>query len=270
LTPASGRAVADDGVGLWWRLDGAGPTVLLVPGRGDSTDVFPADLSDALLGGGCSVLRYDPRDTGLSDDGGDAYTFGDMARDIVVVATAAGVGRIHVVALSMAGMVTVDLAVHHPSRVASIVFLGAMSPDPDAGTGSRFSDGIGADPVVGALASMGAPRADDETWMHARLASALQRAPARPDAAVRHQQAALRLGWPQPSDLRRVAAPTLVVHGGCDLVLPLAHAEALAAGVPGARLVVVDGLGHVPTRREWGVIAGLVTDHVVGVADPVG
>lgn len=270
MTSASGRAVAGDGVGLWWRLDGAGPTVLLVPGRGDSTDVFPADLSDALVGGGCSVLRYDPRDTGLSDDGGDAYTLSDMARDIVVVAAAAGVDRFHVVALSMAGMVTVDLAVHHPARVASIVFLGAMSPDPDAGMGSRFSDGIGADPLLGALASMASPGADDETWMRARLATALQRAPARPDAALRHQQAALRLGWPEPTDLPRIVAPTLVVHGERDLVLPLAHAEALSAGVPRARLVVLDGLGHLPTRREWGVIARLVIDHVAAVADLVG
>ena len=106
--------------------------------------------------------------------------------------------------------------------------------------------------------------------MRARLATALRRAPARPDAALRHQQAALRLGWPQPSELPRIVAPTLVVHGGHDLVLPLAHAEALSAGVPGARLVVVDGLGHLPTRREWGLIAGLVTDHVAAVADPVG
>ena len=159
------------------------------------------------------MLRYDPRDTGLSDDGGDAYTLGDIARDIVVVAAAAGVDRFHVVALSMAGMVTVDLAVHHPSRVASIVFLGAMSPDPGAGMGSRFSDGIGADPLLGALASMASPGADDETWMRARLATALQRAPARPDAALRHQQAALRLGWPEPTDLPRIVAPTLVVHG---------------------------------------------------------
>ena len=63
--------------------------------------------------------------------------------------------------------------------------------------------------------------------------------------------------------------PTLVVHGGRDLVLPIAHAEALANGVPGARLVVVDGLGHLPARHEWTVLADLVADHVVAVADPV-
>jgi pimeloyl-ACP methyl ester carboxylesterase len=169
----------------------------------------------------------------------------------------------------MGGMVTVDLAVRLPERLASIVFLGAMSPDPDAGMGPRFFDGIGADPVLGTLASMGAASAEDAAWVRARVVAARRRAPARPEAAVRHQEAALRLGWPEPADLARVAAPTLVVHGERDLVLPLAHAEALADGVPGSRLVVLDGLGHLPTRREWAVIADLVARHVAAVGDPV-
>ena len=106
--------------------------------------------------------------------------------------------------------------------------------------------------------------------MRARLAAALQRAPARPDAALRHQQAALRLGWPQPDDLARIAAPTLVVHGAATSCCRSPTPRPSAHGVPGARLLVVDGLGHLPTRHEWTVLAGLVADHVVAVADPVG
>ena len=253
-----------DGVGLWWRIEGSGPTVLLVPGRGDSTDVFPDDVSGALVDAGCAVLRVDPRDTGLSDDGGDAYTLSTMADDLAAVVAASGAGAAHVVALSMGGMVTVDLAVRHPECVASIVFLAAMSPDPVAGMGPRFFDGIGADPVLGTLASMGVASTADERWMRERVAP--PRTGRRcPDAGLRHQQAALRLGWPEPADLANVAAPTLVVHGSVDLVLPQAHAEALAAGVPDARLHLVEGMGHLPTRREWSVIADLVATHVAAV-----
>ena len=254
-----------DGVGLWWRSEGSGPTVLLVPGRGDSTDVYPPDFSAALVAAGCAVLRVDPRDTGLSDEGGDTYTLSTMADDLAAVIAASGAGAVHVVALSMGGMVTVDLAVRHPERVASIVFLAAMSPDPDAGMGPRFFDGIGADPVLGTLASMGAASAADERWMRERVTTAAARAAERPDAGLRHQHAALRLGWPQPADLAAVAVPTLVVHGSRDLVLPPAHAEALAAGVPEARLHVVEGMGHLPTRHEWSVVADLVATHVIGV-----
>jgi pimeloyl-ACP methyl ester carboxylesterase len=254
-----------DGVGLWWRIDGSGPTVLLVPGRGNSTDVFPDDVSGALVDAGCAVLRVDPRDTGLSDDGGDAYTLATMADDLAAVIAASGAGAAHVVALSMGGMVTVDLAVRHPECVASIVFLAAMSPDPAAGMGPRFFDGLDADPVRGTLAAMGAASTDDERWMRERAVTAHARAPARPDAGLRHQQAALRLGWREPADLASVAAPTLVVHGSLDLVLPQAHAEALAAGVPDARLHVVEGMGHLPSRREWSVVADLVATHVASV-----
>jgi pimeloyl-ACP methyl ester carboxylesterase len=262
----SGRATSADGTSIWWRLDGAGPTVLLVPGRGDSTDAFPSDFADALVAGGCSVLRMDPRDTGLSDAGGDAYTFATMADDIDTVAATAGCGAVHVVALSMGGMVTLDLAVRHPERVASIVFLNAMSPDPDGGMGPRFFDGIDADPVLGTLASMGAASADDEAWMRERLAASRSRAPERPGAGLLHQQAAFRLGWRELTDLPAVDVATLVLFGEVDLVLPIAHSEALAAGIPGARLQVVDGMGHLPTRQEWSVVADLVVGHVTAGA----
>jgi pimeloyl-ACP methyl ester carboxylesterase len=259
--------VTSDGVGIWWQLTGVGPCVLLVPGRGDSSDVYPEEFSAALVAAGCSVLRFDPRDTGLSDDGGDVYTLTTMAADIEAVAAAADGGAVHAVALSMGGMVTVDLALRHPLRVASIVFLGAMSPDPDAGMGPRFFDGIGADPVRGTLASMGSAGPEDEAWMHERVARADQRAPARPEAGVRHQDAALRLGWPVLADLTALSAPTLVVHGERDLVLPAAHADALVSGIPGARQHVVAGMGHLPTRTEWLAIADLVVAHVRATSD---
>lgn len=267
---AAGLATATDGVDLWWHLDGSGPSVLLVPGRGDSSDVFPAELSAALIAAGCSVLRMDPRDTGLSDAGGDAYTFATMADDIDAVAAAAGAGAVHLLALSMGGMLAVDVAVRHPDRVASIVFLAAMSPDPDAGMGPRFFEGLGADPVLGTLASMGSASAVDEEWMRARVAAAVARAPARPEAGLCHQQAALRLGWRVPADLAAIAAPVLVLHGDRDLVLPPRHADALVDGIPGARLHVVAGMGHLPTRREWSVVADLVAGHVVTAASIAG
>lgn len=193
-----------------------------------------------------------------------------MADDLAVVAAAAGVDAVHVLALSMGGMLTVDLAVRQPDRVASIVFLAAMSPDPDAGIGPRFFDGIGADAVLGTLASMGSASAADEDWMRARAAAATARAPARPDAGLRHQQAAFRLGWRELADLAAIDVPVLVVQGDRDLVLPPAHAAALVAGIPGARLHVAAGMGHLPTRPEWSVVADLVAGHVLTTASVAG
>lgn len=252
---------------LWWRLDGTGPAVLLVPGRGDSSDLYPVELSDALIAAGFAVLRFDPRDTGLSSDGGDQYRLSDMADDLVVVCAAAEVEQAHVVGLSMGGIVTVDVAARHPAAVASLTFISAMSPDPRAGIGEAFLDGIGAEPVAGTLASMGSPTADDETWVRANMARAGDRAPERPEAATRHQAAALRLGWPELDALATITADTLVVHGTADRVLPVAHAHALAAGIANSRLCLLEGMGHLATRAEWLQIADLVVAHLDASSD---
>ncbi len=251
-----------DGVELWWCRVGLGPPVVLLPGRGDSSELYPPEFTDALLDAGFSVVRFDPRDTGLSDDGGDAYRLSDMADDVMTVCSAAGADRVHVVAVSMGGMVAVDLAARHAARVASVVFISAMSPDPQAGIGEAFFAGITAERVAGTLASMGSPSAADEAWVRRNLERARERAPERPEAATRHQLAALRLGWPDVETLGRVTAPALVVHGSADRVLPLAHAHALADGIVASRLHVVDGMGHLPTRAEWLQIAALTVQHL--------
>ena len=125
----------------------------------------------------------------------------------------------HVVGLSMGGMVAVDLAVRHAEHVASAVFLSAMSPDPQAGMGPRFLDGIGADPVIGTLASMGAASDEDERWMRgvatAQGGPHLGRTPRSATSRPPCGSAGRR-----PTTWRPIAAPTLVVHGAVDLVLP--------------------------------------------------
>ena len=88
-----------DGVRLWWERAGDGPVVLLVPGSGDCSDIFPGSFTQRLVDGGCSVLRFDQRDTGRSDDGGDTYTLRTMAADTIAVLDAAGVERAHLVGM---------------------------------------------------------------------------------------------------------------------------------------------------------------------------
>lgn len=246
---------------MWWRLEGVGPTVVLLPGRGDSSDLYPHEYTDQLIATGLAVLRFDPRDTGLSSDGGDCYRLSDMADDVVVVCDAAGVKRAHVVGVSMGGMIAIDLASRFPTRVASLTFIAAMSPDPAAGIGEAFFQGIDAEPVAGTLAAMGSPTAEDKAWVRGEIARAHDRAPGRPQAGERHQAAAMRLGWPEMTDLMAITAPALVVHGTVDRVLPVAHAQALADGIANSCLWLLDGMGHLPTRREWKHIAGLTVSH---------
>ena len=250
-----------DGVELWWQSEGSGPTVLLIPGRGDPTDLFPTEFSDALVAGGRSVLRWDPRDTGLSGDGGDTYTVATIAEDSIAVLDAAGVDAAHVVGISMAGLVMSYLVSRHADRVLSLTFIAAMSPDGDAGMGEDFFGAIDLDPddrVAGLVRAMGETTAEDRRWAAGLIAAGDRRAAHRPDAVVRHQEAAFRLDWPTVASLRSVEVPTRVFHGELDRVLPVAHAEALGAGMPTASVTIVDGMGHIPRLGDWLMIADQV------------
>jgi 3-oxoadipate enol-lactonase len=180
----------------------------------------------------------------------------------VAVLDAAGVERAQVLGVSMAGLIMVELASTRPERVASLVFVSAMSPDPDAGMGEDFFVGLDGEAFDNMIRAMGEVSEDDRAWVAAELEAAARRAPARPDAASRHQEAAFRLGWPSLDDVRRITAPAVVVHGRLDRLLPVAHAEALAAGIDGASLLVRDTMGHLPRPADWGVIADEVVQLV--------
>jgi pimeloyl-ACP methyl ester carboxylesterase len=248
----------EDGVELWWQLEGTGPTVLLVPGRGDPTDLFPAEFSDDLIARGLSVLRWDPRDTGLSGAGGDTYTVATIAEDSIAVLDAARVEAAHVVGISMAGLVLAHLASRHADRVRSLTFIAAMSPDPDAGMGEDFFGAVDLDPtdrVAGLVRAMGETTEADRQWAAAAIEAGEARAAHRPDAVVRHQDAAFRLDWPTVASFRSVDVPTLVFHGRLDRVLPVAHAETIGAGIVAASVTIVDGMGHIPRLGDWLMIS---------------
>ena len=138
-----------------------------------------------------------------------------------------------------------------------------MSPDPDAGIGEQFFSSLDEhDAVAASLAAMGSPTEQDRVWIGTEVARSIERAPARPEAAARHQAAAFRLGWPEPGSLARIRAPVLAIHGTHDRSLPVAHAEAFEREVSNARAEYLDGMGHLPTRAEWQRIARLVSAHL--------
>lgn len=107
-------ARAIDGPDLWYGIEGAGPSVVLLSGRGDSSDLYPRCFTDVVTAAGFSVVRIDTRDTGLSGDGGDDYTMSTLAADVVTVMEHARIDRAHMVGFSMGGIVLVDLASRWP------------------------------------------------------------------------------------------------------------------------------------------------------------
>jgi pimeloyl-ACP methyl ester carboxylesterase len=265
-------------------------TVVLVNGATSSMLRYDAAFCRRLAAGGRHVIRFDNRDTGRSvtyPPGEPDYTAEDMADDVAGVLDAYGVEHAHLVGMSMGGMILQEFALRHPDRADTLTII-MSTPDPTtipaAVTGTLASDALpGPAPVVMEL--MKNPRAVDWSDSDAVIDNILatrrtlvgtrfpfdeegQRSLAQAEVArARNIQSAANHGLavgrtpPWRSRLGEVTVPTLVIHGTEDPILPFAHGEALAAEIPGARLEVMDGVGHELPEGEWDHVIGLVLAH---------
>ena len=248
-----------------------GPPVLLVMGAMNPAHFWPPAFVAALVRAGCRVIRYDHRDTGrsfLHPLHAPPYALDDLVADALRVLDAWGVASAGVVGWSMGGYIAQHLGHEHPDRVSRLVLL-ASSPDHRPYMAATLGRPVPTDglpgPVPGFLpalmaASVGAfsrPPEDVavEGWavFHGgsfpfpaervrRQARAALADGHQPLAAMQHalavDRALPRMGW-----LPQLKLPTLVLHGAEDPCLPLAHGQALASLIPGARLTVLD-MGH--------------------------
>ena len=252
-----------------------GPVLLLVAGMGQQMISWPPHLIDPLVEAGTRVVVFDNRDAGEStwfdgagpaDIGGIigtlkaggtpdyAYDIADMARDAVELLDHLGVERAHVLGVSMGGMIVQRMAIDHPDRVASVTSV--MST-----TGARGLPGATreanaalltpAEPGLdGYLASRDLRRRAygstafefDESWERDLAARILARG-LNPDGATRHYAATIADGDRTPG-LAGLDVPALVFHGAADTLIPPTSGEATAKAIPGARLRVVEGMGH--------------------------
>jgi pimeloyl-ACP methyl ester carboxylesterase len=256
--------------------DPADPPVLLLAGAAMPMDWWDVDLCRRIAAGARHVIRYDHRDTGGSTTGpAGAPEYGDDAlhRDALALIEALGVGPVHLVGLSSGGGVAQTVALRRPDVVATLTLVATAAaggvdwsslPGPAEALAQRFENPPPAPRwsdreayVEWALddlrAYAGAIRFDEP---RARtLAGEVHDRSIDVAAAANHWIAIERGGSGDdlpPLDVRDLRAPTLVVHGTHDPMFPLPHGEALAEAIPGARLLVIEGMGHeVPPPPTW-------------------
>ncbi|MFG1969143.1 alpha/beta fold hydrolase [Nonomuraea fuscirosea] len=251
------------------------PAVLMIMGSAAQGVSCPDELVGRLVERGVQVIRFDHRDTGRSsvvDFDAHPYTISDMARDCLAVLDGYGLSSAHVAGASLGGIIAQWLGVHAPDRVRSLTLMSSspMGHDPSAAW-ARAQAGEPADPddlpppapefLAHVAADLppgvesdvalfrvfnGPVRPFDERAARTMLELALSRA-VDPAAAANHHRAVWRDDPGLLAPLSSITAPTSIVHGDQDPVNPLAHGEALAAGIPGAVLHVVPGMGHVMT-----------------------
>jgi pimeloyl-ACP methyl ester carboxylesterase len=274
--------------------DPADPALLLIMGLSTQLLHWREDFCRMLAGRGFHVVRFDNRDVGLStkmdeaqppdvvaalqgDTSSASYTLDDMADDTAGLLDALGIHAAHVVGASMGGMIAQTLAVRHPDRVRSLVSI--MSTTGEPSVGQPRPEIVG--PVLLArppserepyiedvaqkwrlIGSPGYPA--DESELRALAGASYDRS-YHPIGTGRQLLAVIASG-DRTQMLRSLDVPTLVIHGADDPLIDASGGRATAAAVPGAELMIIEGMGHDLPRGLWPQLVGAIADHARNAA----
>jgi len=227
---------------------GAGPPVLLIMGLGMNATGWWRTVP-VLAGAGLRVLSFDNRGVGRSERVPGPYTVAEMADDAVSVLDAAGVDAAHLYGISLGGMIAQEVALRHPQRVRALV-LGATT----AG-GERLEQ---AAPEVVAFVRLRAQMtAEHAVWASVPINYAPRTRLEGGDRIA--EDIAQRLRFPVESEyysaqlaaanahdarVEQIRAPTLIVHGTEDVLIPPANGGRLAAAIPDAELSLWPRAAH--------------------------
>ena len=291
------RETAQGAVELYYEDlgDPARPAVLLIMGLGAQLPMWPDGFCAQLVDAGYRVIRFDHRDTGLSAKmhGMRAqgavhrrvwryllgrtspvpYTLVDMTHDVVALLDHLGIARAHVVGASMGGMIAQILAGTEPQRVASLGIIMSTTGKPFSrlpawrvirltfgGPGDDASDEDKLAFEVRNVAVFNGPNfLPPEAQLRERVRQLAERS-SYPPGMLRQFDAVLGTGSLLAYS-KAITAPTVVLHGSRDPMVRPRNDRGVAAAIPGARFVVVDGMGHDLPEPVWRPIVEILTEN---------
>jgi pimeloyl-ACP methyl ester carboxylesterase len=269
--------------------DPANPTALLVMGLGTQMVAWHEDFCLQLADRGLHVVRFDNRDIGRSthmkgraptirqlltrSKRAARYTLRDMADDAAGLLEELELAPAHVVGASMGGMIAQCLAARHPEAVRSLTSImsntGSLrSGQPALRVYSVFLRRAPSEReafiehmerVFAAIGSRGLPRDAEDIRAIAAMSYDRDR---DPEAAGRQLAAIIAAGDRTP-ELRRITAPTLVIHGTADRLVSPSGGRATARAIPGADLVMIPGMGHDLPRAAWPTLLDAIAEHAL-------
>jgi 3-oxoadipate enol-lactonase len=259
--------VENQGARIYWDEQGQGAPILLIMGLGYSSLLWhrirPA------LAQNFRTIAFDNRGVGSSAVPPGPYPIATMASDAAAVLDAAGVERAHVFGVSMGGMIAQEFALQYPARTRSLI-LGCTSPGGPSAVraNSRVADVLFARGM---------------TWAEAREAAipfiydaATPKEKIEEDVRLRQQclptpegyMAQLQgiLAWESYSRLDRINAPTLIIHGKSDALIPPGNAQFIAERIRGAKLILLDHASHLFLTDQTAVAQKEILDFLSSVS----
>lgn len=271
--------------------------VVLIMGLGAQMIHWDDDFCRQLAAHGFRVIRFDNRDIGKSSkmSGGkrlgavellklrflkipvDApYRLRDMAEDTIALMDHLRIRSAHIVGASMGGMIAQEIAITFPERVRSLTSIMSTTGNPKIPPPTREATAVLMAPPPASKEEYFARFAN--TWKVLRAGSFPEEEALDPARAARtwdrglnppgvgRQLRAILASGSRKERLRMVKAPSLVIHGTVDpLVRPQGGMDT-AASIPGAKLVMIEGMGHALPMRMWPQIIGAIADHAKGAA----
>ncbi len=270
------------------------PAILLIMGLGYQMIFWDDEFCAQLSSRGYFVIRFDNRDSGLSTWLNDAgipdipamkklmakrkkaqspYSLLDMADDIKGLLDAIDIESAHIVGRSMGGMIGQMMAIHHPDRVKTMTSIMSSTSDPKLPPPKSDVLSILLEPeptdkedfidhCVRILNMLSGPEYRiDEARVRKWALDSYQRG-LNPDGAARQFAAILATGSRKEA-LKSVTAPTLVIHGDADPLVPVECGIDIADTISGARLLVIRGLGHTLAPQVYPQVINAISRHAV-------
>jgi pimeloyl-ACP methyl ester carboxylesterase len=270
------------------------PPVVLIMGFSQQLTAWDADFCARLASRGFRVVRFDNRDVGLSSKvpgpppnipailGGDrsSVTYGleEMADDTAGLIEWLGFESATVVGASMGGMIAQTLAIRHPRLVNALVSIMSTTGDPAVGRAQpttlgaimkrapttreeNIEHGVG---IWHILRSPGFTY--DEGQGRRRIAAAFDRS-FSPEGTAR-QAAAIAAQADRTAALAKLTIPATVIHGSEDPLIDRSGGEATAAVIPGAKVIVVPGMGHDLPAAAWPLVIDAIVDTAQRATQP--
>ncbi len=254
--------------------------LLMVMGLGAHMIEWLEELCDALVNKGFFVIRFDNRDVGLStkiEDGGvpdiqkvigaamqrkpiDApYLLDDMANDAVGLLDALGIEKAHICGASMGGMIVQTIAINHPSRVLSLASIMSTTGDPTLPQATPKALKILMTPLPKEREAYIEESLKRKEYLYGS-GYTMDKEKAREILTKKYDRCFYPVGFARQlvavlasgdrtEKLASIKVPTVVLHGNDDHLVPVEGGKATAKAIPGAKLVLFDGVGHsIPTE----------------------